>query len=291
MTDYRRIMVATDFSEASANALDHAAVLADRYDAELHIVHVQIVLQHTGQPEDFPGLEQLEAALTRVAGKELEALKPHFDGRVERVTLRDYAPAPSILHYAEENAVDLIVMGSHARRGLSHALLGSQAESVARQAKVPVLVVGRGSGHELTADGIQVIVAPVDFSEHSAGALRHAALLARQHQARLLAVHVMEEMVLPPYYPNNVLGPVRREHGLAALEKYLEPLELAVTPEPVVSLGQTHRQIAEEAGGHHAGLIVMATSGMSRLERALMGSVTNRVLRLAPCPVLVYHER
>ena len=146
MAEIVRILFPTDFSECSLEAGKYAFALADRLGAELHALHVIEAIAPT-MPESiqeivtFPD-DYLNSARER-AKKALAAALPndHAGGKKVVQALRVGAPRAEILEYAKEHAVDLIVMGTYGRTGLSRVLVGSVAEHVVRHASCPVLSV------------------------------------------------------------------------------------------------------------------------------------------------------
>ena len=137
---YERILVPTDGSDAVDAAVDHAIDLAETYGAEVHAVYV-VDTAALAAEMDYPQVvEALEAEGSRaVRAVEEQATAAGFD-RVRTAVLRG-TPHAAILEYAEDNDVDLIVMGTHGRSGLDRYLLGSVTEKVVRKSDVPVLTV------------------------------------------------------------------------------------------------------------------------------------------------------
>jgi nucleotide-binding universal stress UspA family protein len=145
MIKLERILVPTDFSECSRLALQYAAAFAVQFGSELHLLHV-IDDYFTLAPEAqlmLPDRDQYLRDLQSAAKLELSRLRSAEAAGVSRVV--DSAPVGhpflEIIRYAGEHSADLVVMGSHGRSGLSHALLGSVAERVVRKAGCPVLTV------------------------------------------------------------------------------------------------------------------------------------------------------
>ena len=143
MINLNTILVPSDFSKCSDAALRYGLELARRFDARLHLLHV--VQDPATQPWAAEGLsvplfdvvDQWQAE----ARQRLIASVPRPDaGRVTAVATVA-TPCQEILRYADEQAIDLIVMGTHGRGGMSHMLLGSIAERVVRRAPCPVLTV------------------------------------------------------------------------------------------------------------------------------------------------------
>jgi nucleotide-binding universal stress UspA family protein len=144
MKPFKKILVPVDFSACSGEAVHAAAELAQRYDAELAIVHVFEPIMYTtpdGNPFLVPG--QVEGLLADYA-KALERAKGEAQAagakRVRAEELQGFA-APEIVAYATRGGCDLIVIGTHGRTGFKHALLGSVAEKVVRTAPCPVLTI------------------------------------------------------------------------------------------------------------------------------------------------------
>ena len=149
MIDFERILHPTDFSDYSDEALEYACGLAEQFGAELHLMHVipaaadVIPLGAIGGylPQGWP-----EELRTDSDEKLRNMLKDWSSGhKVIKVTEQG-STFVQIVRYANDNAVDLIVMGTHGRTGLSHMLIGSVAEKVVLKASCPVLTIHPG-GH------------------------------------------------------------------------------------------------------------------------------------------------
>jgi nucleotide-binding universal stress UspA family protein len=144
MAHIRHILVPTDFEPASTAALDYARDIAARFGARLSLLHVITDPKATGlwTPEVYvPASPETRDAFLRGSRQRLESTLSSADLERFRVTLdaRIGPAAEVIVDYARENAVDLIVMGTHGRRGVAHLMLGSVAERVVRHASCPVL--------------------------------------------------------------------------------------------------------------------------------------------------------
>lgn len=143
----KKILVPTDFSEHSTNAVRYGAELAARFGAELHLIHVvETTPIAYGEGAVFVSPET-EAELEAAASKQLDDLQiePADDVQVIR-TVNAGNPFVEIVRYAKDSTSDLIVIGTHGRGAIAHMLLGSVAERVVRKAPCPVLVV-RGEQH------------------------------------------------------------------------------------------------------------------------------------------------
>lgn len=291
----RRILHPTDFSDSSRSALTRAIFLANRHNAELHLLHV--VELHGDDPfnpeHHFPDFEEIYAELVKVAESEMKDLLTEGEGKVLRIREhmeRAIAPAPEIVRFVRDYDIDLIVMGSHGRRGIRRFFLGSVAEEVVRTAPCPVMTLRAGQ------DPLRAphrVVAPVDFSNESAEALAVARVMAQTYGAPLHVVHVVEHPTLAhPYEPfyNRTVDfsfPHAAEKLGAALREFLDEVDgpEVVTRFEVVE-GTPAKAIVEYAESDDPALLVMATHGLTGLEHFLLGSVTERVVRMAHCPVL-----
>jgi nucleotide-binding universal stress UspA family protein len=151
MIDLRRILVPTDFSKHSDNALAYAVAFAEKFGAELHLLHVVQDLTAfipdvaAGTPPILPPQEQLSATVRGALDRTVR--EHHLERFAVRPAVREGTPFFEIIRYARENAIDLIVMGTHGRTGLVHVLMGSVTEKVVCKSPCPVLTV-RHPEHE-----------------------------------------------------------------------------------------------------------------------------------------------
>ena len=146
MVRIRHILVPTDFSTTSDAALDYARDVAERFGATLHLLHVlqdpfiNGPLVSEAYVTDTPGVRTtiMDDAKTRLSHRLTPRDREAFDAHEEVVFGRG---ADTIVEYAADRGIDLIVMGTHGRTGMAHLLLGSVAERVVRTAHCPVLTV------------------------------------------------------------------------------------------------------------------------------------------------------
>ena len=273
MLNLNKILVARDFSQASDTAFRFALELANRCSAEVHTLFAEVI----HGPIAPPGDEQEH-------GGKLANLV------VKNTIVRDVAAAPAILHYARDNDVDLIVLGTHGRRGLRRLFLGSMAEEVVRLSTRPVLTVHASS--TVRPDLFKEILVPIDFSPHSRAALTKAVSLARDFGATLDLLHIIEEPLHPAFYNTGVFSiyDLQPDIELRA-EQHLRQLYDEVGAEDIearfhVKPGHAAREIVAFANDRRTDLIVTSTHGLTGLEHLLIGSVAEKVTRMAPCPVL-----
>ena len=149
MIRLQRILAPTDFSEYGEVALRYACEFAARFGAELHLLNVaQSPLYLAPDPTLLVGAAaELGEQWKAEAANQLDQLPLPVQLPVVVRVVREGPPVVEIVRYARENDVDLIVIGTHGRSGLSHVFLGSVAENVVRKASCPVLTV-RHPQHE-----------------------------------------------------------------------------------------------------------------------------------------------
>ena len=162
MIQLTRILVATDFSDASHVALDYGRALAHTFGASLHVLHVMETVAMTAATEyGFSGLPvEFQREMEAAARKRTEELLTDEDRRLMSamaVVARHNTPAAAIVEYAGTNRIDLIVLGTHGRGALGHLFMGSVAERVVRTAPCPVLAV-RNPEHEFVMPDALVAV-------------------------------------------------------------------------------------------------------------------------------------
>lgn len=137
--DFKHLLVATDFGDCSRSALDLAVDMARRYGAGLTILHSFELPYGYANAASGELMMALQGDAETAMGKVLAAVRAKVPEA--RGVVRCGSPWEQVLDAAERGSADLIVIGSHGRKGLPRALLGSVAEKVVRLSKVPVLVV------------------------------------------------------------------------------------------------------------------------------------------------------
>ncbi|HUP18816.1 MAG TPA: universal stress protein [Gemmatimonadota bacterium] len=294
----REILWPTDLSEGAEAALPHAVAWCRRHGARLHAVHVAVFDQlnpfdpahHVEDPEAlWEGLrasvkEEVREALARVGALDLD---------VRTSAVRGDHPVEAILEHAA--GADLIVMGTHGRTGFRSLLLGSVTDRVIRESERPVLVVHRREPDRAPVPPSRVLV-PIDFSPAAAPAVRIASEIAELSRGSLLLLHVIEDVIVPDFYfpaaPMWLDYPELRETADARLrDTFTAAGGPAVPVEYRVMPGRAVLDIPRYAQEWRADLIVLPTHGLGGVDRLLLGSTADKVLRRASCPVLVLPGR
>jgi len=283
------ILAATDFSETAEQAVALAAILALRLSADLHLLHVAVLVEDSNLDESSRNqLEQLQATSADARRKLLEKSSGIHDVSVTPLLVRGIDPDEVIVETASNLGCDLIVMGTHGRRGLSRFFLGSVTERVVRTSPAPVLSLRADAVVE--PDGITRILVPYDFSDASADATRQAAAWADALDAEITLLHVVEPVVYPEFYSVDILPDdlmmrltTRSEE---ALDKAATELLDGRACTTLVEVGRAADTIVNLADPERFDLVVMATRGLSGLEHVLLGSVAESVLRRVKLPML-----
>jgi len=292
----RRILVPVDFSDPSRQALQAAIQLAQRFGSHLAVAH----MTRRNRPDSHIVAEQLGMTFdTRRAGraKLMEFIEREVPGDLQPTRLvADGVPFDEIAKTAKAWEADLIVIATHGYTGLKHVLLGSTTERVVRHAPCPVLVVRgrekRGVKTAFSPDKLRSILVPVDFSKPSLDALQHALALARRYEAQLTLLHVIE-----PLHPDMLIDTTQgqRDARVAAHERLTRLADATKKAWPrtdrELRAGHPVTTITALAKRTNADLIVIGTHGYTGLKHAMLGSVAERVVRHAPCPVLTVRAK
>ncbi len=288
------ILFPTDFSDVAEGAFAHAAHLALQYNATIHVFNVVAPdADDASNPMDFLPMTPAEGDLSEETVQHVEVQTVTQErGTVPVIYAQtdSTSPGDAIIKHTTEHDVDLVVMGTHGRRGMERLLSGSVSEEVVRRAPCPVFTVLAQEDDDLSGPQIDRVLAPVDLSDQSKPVLHHAVALADSYAAPLDLLHVVEEASYPNVYGldaiNNSSLPSVQDRAREALETLAADIDLRTDPVNVhVLAGNPARDIVEFADDNAADLVVMATHGRTGLERFLIGSVAEKVVRRAPCPV------
>jgi len=285
-----RVLVATDFSEVSEKALHHAVAIARRYGAKFYLVN--IVSSHGFY---LAGCEAIVQA-TDLALKETRHLESRLVKNGVLAGLRHEAVVASgniweeLKRITAAECIDLIVIGTQGRSGLSKIVMGSTAENIFRHASCPVLTVGPCAPSDPWARAtLHHILFPTDLSGESAQALPYAISLATEHKAQLMLLHAVEQ----------ITGEARHDQRrvIAALEGEMRELLPAnsglnkLDVECEVAEGPVDDTILEVAHQKSSDLIIMGLRSATNFADRLAWSHAYKIVREACCPVLTIRSR
>lgn len=299
MSGFRTILVPLDGSSYAAQALAVAERFAGNHDSTVHLVLVHqpapVWFSSPDLPEDMAAFD---AAAWHREVEYLEGVARRFaadSGLSVKHRVLDGDVAPAIEEYTAAEGIDLVVMTSHGYGGLTRLWLGSTADKLIRRVNIPVLVVHPAPDGGVVPPRIRRILVPLDGSQFSASILGQARTMALANAAELVLAMIVEPLppMMPPVpFPLGV-PPVPEEMRLLEDQRYLDAVRNRLEDEGLqveirLRMGRkVARQIAELAAHERCDLIMMATHGAGGLDRLLLGSVTDQVLRRATVPVLV----
>ncbi|AXG10681.1 universal stress protein [Haloplanus rubicundus] len=262
---YDSILIPTDGSDAASTAARYGLALAERFDATVHVLSIvdpdRFVTDAVGDVDDLIRRqekrlhERARADVDRVAAESPVPVETHVvEGR----------PSAVLASAIDDYDTDLVAMGTHGRSGVDRYLFGSLAERTLRTAHVPVLTV-----REVESDAtVDEILIATDGSDGAERASAHAVAIAAASGARLHVLTVGDDDA-----PARSLAARAREAGVDATV--------------AVRTGRPHEAILDYADEAGVDLVTLGSHGRTGVERVLLGSVAERVLRAATTPVLV----
>jgi len=294
-----RILVATDFGNASKQALRHALVLAETYSVPLELVHVVPDPVEELRTDETVGLDlgdiaeswlRRAQAMLRTTACECLPLRVTTAVRLGSVTHH-------LLEHVADAHADLVVIGIANAARATLPSIGAIAEPLLRKSRCPVLAVpaGRDQGvaRPLKAPWPRNILVPTDFSVHAHAAMAYAWDLAEKTDAALHVLHVNDllwnEGPLASTTPENTIDGMRHllEEEIAELQRGGNRRRLVY---PLFASGEPAREILACADRIAADVVIMGTHGRGQVGRFLLGSVTHEVLEHTVRPVLVTHR-
>lgn len=303
---YQKILVPLDGSQLAEKVFSYAKELAGRLDSDLVVLHVcqstdtESLDIYQAYVERKAELIQSQARSVQTASGMAATEKP-VDA-LPQVEIGE--AAEGILTYAENNDIDLILMATHGRTGVKRWLLGSTADKVLRAAEVPVWLVRAGMPDKAIYEEWPklTVLVPLDGSQLAERILPHVEAIAKQRGGDwidVFLVRIVEKPFVTADYPESSMALSWEEHVQAIYEdfsrrarEYLQDIEsqlkekgLRVSAE--VSMGKPAETIISYTENNPFNLIAMSTHGHSGIVRTAWGSVADRVLREASCPLLL----
>ena len=299
----KKILAAVDLSAPSMQALNYAIPLAERFQAELHLVYVHEDRPEFSTPEWSQLLYDIAKMRTRVESQgSAKSGRPSLI-RAENCHVLIGRAYKKVCDFARDSAAGLIVVTSRGQTGLARIVLGSTAERIVQFAPCPVLVARqRKPMEEAQRKEVEFaprnILVPVDFSQCSMAGLKYAALFATAFGARLLLFHAL----FPP-------NPVLVDRMSASLPDELDVtqrMEAQLEMEALIQLhfmrgvscateirtGYAIQEICAAIERANVDLVITSTHGKTGLKHAVIGSIAEHVVRYAERPVMVvpsYH--
>jgi nucleotide-binding universal stress UspA family protein len=281
----RNVLVATDFSRRSKITLDFGLDFAHHYGAKTYILHVLPVQEYAmAGPEAFVAAQDAARRDLLELKQQLKACS-YNDGDDYHLVLGEGDIAESIMDCAGEKNVDLIVLGTHGRKGFSLALMGSVAEHVFRHSPVPVLTLGPALDHAPSVSPRRLLV-PIDFTSASRASVQYVFSLACEHQAGITLLHVLPKLQSDAVADVELVEQGTREHLAELARDCAEQVDVQYRVE-TGKVAPTILQVACEIG---ADLLVLGVHRLPHLRDRIRWQVAYDVMREAPCPVLTVRK-
>ncbi|MFC6976916.1 universal stress protein [Halomicroarcula sp. GCM10025709] len=267
---FRTILVPTDGSAGARRAFAHAVALAERYRADVHTLAVDSA---------DGGVDTTARLASTVEAADTTADVTQAD--------RTGVAHEEILDYAEAVGADLLVLGTHGRTGVRRYLLGSVTEKVVRLSDVPVLTVRAGDDARVRFPYQNVLV-PTDGSEQAAAAVDPATDIAATCEAHLHAVSVVDTRAMGTVTRPDVLLDQLKSQARSAVDAVAREASHGGVDSvrTAVQEGLPYRALLAYVDEFDIDLVVMGTHGRRGVDRYLLGSVTEKLVRTAPAPVL-----
>ena len=296
MLKIKLILCPVDFSEFSSTAYRYALSVAEHYHAKLVVQHIVELWRYpsAGFAASVSLYDEFCQSLCESGKEHLREFVKNYarDGtQLELVVHQGMAP-DSILSFAQANKADVIVMGTHGRRGYDRLMLGSVTDRVMRSASCPVLAVRNPPRDLMATDDkegrhvhrLRQILFCTDFSENSESALNYAISATEEYGAELTLLHVLEE----------VPSSAKTEKAIAVATERLDKLippnaRKTLKIKTAVRVGKPYQQIIQFALEGQIDMVAMGVRGRGALDLAVFGSTTYRVIQLGSCPVLAVH--
>lgn len=293
---YEKILVPLDGSEIAEVALPYAEEMAGRLGSEITLISVS----HSAEEQDQ---QMFQSYIQKTVESVRERAERYFERPSERAIEVNSAilvgnPAEKIVDYADSGDIDLIVMATHGRSGISRWALGSVADKVLRATERPVVLVRAQNAHPYMhkKDILSKMLVPLDGSKEGEAVIPYIEELVSKlggeiifFQVLALAyhVHISGDAAVQVPYTEKEMEPLKMS-AQSYLKKMGSKLEERGIPTKYeVKVGAAGYEIIKLADEINADLVAMSTHGRSGIGRLVFGSITERVVRSGNTPVLL----
>jgi nucleotide-binding universal stress UspA family protein len=288
MMRFRKVLCPVDFFKSSKQAFDYATKFAQSYGASVHALHVVAPVIPAAYGAPF-SVQDLTADLEKESRRLLQKLQAEGAKSGVKVTteVRLGDIDLEIRRAIDEQKADLVVMGTHGRRGFERFVMGSVTERMLRHCPVPLLTVGPGRKGRAVPPSLRRILVTTDFSEGTQDAMAYALSIAQESQAKVTLLHVVHDLAADVH--GKYYGPLVR--GIETELENLVPDQALdwCDVETQIEVGVPYEFIPKYLQSKKFDLLVMNIHGKNMLERVLLGSTAERTVRAAAeiCPVLL----
>lgn len=288
---FKRILCAVDFTEVSDLALVAALPIAEKFGAEIHIVHV---LTRRMQ-QSYSGAEAKDIDYhKRFHQTKLDSLVSRMVSGAKHEVLIGESVSEETLKYARSHECDLILIGSHGRSIIGEIVLGSTTEELIRASEIPVMTIRPPEYAKPLQVQFDRILIPIDFSDTSLKALSLAMKFAGFLSAELHLIHIVDPLILydlqqihPDLDLTSTSKDVIRENINFLLQQAVETIEGSAEVVIATLFGDTIPETIQYAAREHCSFFVMGAHGRKPVERLLLGSVSRAVLSRIRIPMVM----
>lgn len=281
---YDDILLPVDGTDNIAAVIEHAAAVADWADATLHILYVADTTRDSVTVVETGVVDALVEKGEDIVDDVHRALRGH--GIDIETDVVQGNPAETIVEYANHYEMDLVLVSTQAKEGVSRVILGSVAEKIVRLSPVPVMTIRRREDEQIQFPYEDILV-PTDGSDGATVAMEHAVSLAAGLDATLHGLSVIDEGILGLDVRSSQVSAEHESMAESALDDLAELASEAGVDavERHLVEGDPGEQIIDHVGSTGADTVVMGTTGRRGADRILLGSVAESTVRRAPVPV------
>jgi nucleotide-binding universal stress UspA family protein len=286
MITIKSILCPVDFFPASDAAVNYAAGLAANYDAAVHLLHV-VAPVPAGVYEYAIDTAALVKSVEESSKDEMNKLVARVKGmgvtvKTEIVVGDVYDEIKGSIEVLKP---DLIVMGTHGRRGVERWFMGSTTEKLLRHSPVPLVTISAVGEKVVNVPRFRRILVTTDFSDGTPDALAYAFSVAQENESQVTLLHVLHDVSadLSGKYRDSLIDGLRRQLDDMVPAEARNWCDIVTR----VETGVPYRIILRTIEDERPDLLVMNIHGKGMLDRALLGSTAERVVRAASCPVMM----
>ena len=283
MITINKILCPVDFFPASDAAVSYAVGLGANYGATIHLLHVFTpILPNEYAIDTVEIMKSMEKSTAEEMKKLVARVKEA--GVSIHTEIRTGDVYDQIKQAIEVVQPELVVMGTHGRRGLERWFMGSTTEKLMRHSPVPLLTIS-ASGEKVAVPQFRRILVTTDFSDGTPDALAYAFSAAQENESEITLLHVVHDVSadMSSKYRDSLIAGIRKQLDDVVPAEAKNWCEIVTR----VETGVPYRIILKTLEDEKIDLLVMNIHGKGMLDRALLGSTAERVVRAASCPVML----
>ena len=289
---FKRIMVPFISAPPHERTMDQAFETASQFDANLFLIHTNLAYKSVPDQRFMQMMAEDEGANRPPSGSHSDFLSSA--PVIFHHQLDNQPVAPAILDFAVDKKIDLIVLETHSHRILGKPVFGGVAEEIIRSSPCSVLTIRKNESVAKDVGFSKILVA-IDFSKYSSQQLLAGSDLAGTFGAMIHCINVIEQRIRPSILPQKPEFKARSQHFRQTTEKMLTAMnslqEELARPSPSwtnhIRLGHASSQILEFLESESIDLIITSSHGLTDNQNFRLGSMVEKLIRRAPCSVLL----